>query len=371
MKRARFPLAAAVACAVLAGCHGTRPAAPGLPATVDFGAERPAMADGPGDRLAILHETRDGRVRITETEDGRAWSGGEPAALAGAFAARAAFDGAGGLHVSFGRPDLGEVRYALRRGGVWTSESVAAASPASLSEIAVGADGEPRIAYWEDDHDVGFAARTGDGWAVETADDLEPPDHLLTEDRPHLVLDGGGRAGVAYLTASRTAGGAAPSALRLASRTAEGGWSVRRVAALGVAGQIVGFEADPGGGAPHLAFVETDAFGRTALRYGRVSLATGAFGERFAERADAAGAPERHGARLFVRPDGAPFLGYSTPQGGLEVAVLEAGDWRPLHAISSPGAALHHAAIGFVADGGLRVAFGRFADDALLVSAPR
>lgn len=129
-----------------------------------------------------------------------------------------------------GRPQIvtsesGTIRWLRREGGTWRNEAVSAGNGTSqYPQIAVGDDGEPRLAWQRGaTGDLYYARRSGGNWTVEAVDTAG-----YTGGRPRLALDAGDRPMIVYSRSS-------PAELRLARRLAAG-WAKHTVDTPGVNG---------------------------------------------------------------------------------------------------------------------------------------
>ena len=107
-----------------------------------------------------------------------------------------AIDGDGEPHVAFSDNDTQRVRYARRVAGTWTVETVATGIGQWVStSIALGAGGEPFIAFYDQAAgSLRFARRVNGAWTHELVEATGTPANDLCS----LAIDGAGRPHIAY-----------------------------------------------------------------------------------------------------------------------------------------------------------------------------
>lgn len=170
-----------------------------------YGKQSAIALDGQG-RPSIIYSDGDGNLTCNRW-DGTAWSARTLVPFSGAERISAQYDQAGVLHVAFaGTFNSSRIFYGTLDGLVWSQEVVDATGAFEDVSLAIGPDGEPRLAfirpvqnYWGSVFKPMFAEHTPSGWAVG---------ELSVADLPYggrgdlgsasLALDGQGVPHVSY-----------------------------------------------------------------------------------------------------------------------------------------------------------------------------
>lgn len=164
-----------------------------------------SMAINPRGEPRVAHHDFDAG-RLAYTSGGARWSGvrldgGAPANRIGRHASLA-LDGAGRPHITHQDATAEVLRWTHFEGSGWTHEVIDARGTPTISSVAIGPDGQPRVAYHASaTADLRLASRRPDGtWQhVDVATEGEVGRHLS------LALDADGRARIAYRDDTRRA----------------------------------------------------------------------------------------------------------------------------------------------------------------------
>jgi FlgD Ig-like domain len=195
----------------------------------------------------LKYARKSGGVWTTETADGSANVVGGWTSLA--------MDAQGNAHVSYQDYTNGNLKYARKSGGVWTTETADASANfvADYTSLALDAQGDPHVSYY--DATAGglkYARKSGGVWTIETADGS-----VFVGVYASLALDAQGNPHVSYYDAM--AGG-----LKYA-RKSGGVWTIETADGSVFVGLYASLALDAQGN-PHVSYYE-DLNGD--LRYAR------------------------------------------------------------------------------------------------------
>jgi hypothetical protein len=147
----------------------------------------------------------------------------------------------------------------------WTIETVGSSAGSLRTGLALGSDGEPRVAHYDADNALVFAKRDASGWTRETVATPTPELRDVS-----LALDADGRPHIAFLAAD-------PDDVRYAVLDGAG-WAVETVADTVNLPASVALAVDTSG-SPRVAFLDNGFGVRIASRgtpWTVVDVATGA-----------------------------------------------------------------------------------------------
>jgi hypothetical protein len=164
--------------------------------------------DGEGNPHIVYSPELAGMPMRYATWDGTAWQKQEIVQIGGILSPSLALDSAGEPRVAYLVGSGGEVDYAFRSGGVWTTETIDVVSPnqALKTSLALDSTGLPHVAYDEfPGIGVNYAVRTDAGWSIELVDAGErwsPALVLDSGDNPHMVFYDAELGALIYATRS-------------------------------------------------------------------------------------------------------------------------------------------------------------------------
>ncbi len=169
-----------------------------------------------------------------------------------------ALDAQGNPRISYYDITNGDLKYASKNGGVWTLETVdAAGSVGSFTSLALDAQGNPRISYYDfTNGDLKYASKSGGVWTIETVDATGDVGTYTS-----LALDDESNPHISYLDITNFD-------LKYASKSG-GVWTIETLDAAGSVGAQTSLALDTQGN-PRISY--TDFTALTRLKYASAAI---------------------------------------------------------------------------------------------------
>ncbi len=231
----------------------------------------------------LKYARKSGGVWTTETADGSANIVGVWTSIA--------LDAQGNPHVSHQDYTTRDLKYARRSGGVWTNETAdgSANDVGGYTSLALDAQGNPHVSYQDaTTFDLKYARKSGGVWTTETADG-----NFVGGAYTSLALDAQGNPHVSYP-------GAATFDLKYA-RKSGGVWTTETADASTFAGNWISLALDAQGN-PHVSYQIATSYD---LKYARKSG-----GVWTTETADGSAHDQGHFTSLALDAQGNPHVSY-------------------------------------------------------------
>lgn len=277
------------------------------PAPPSVGGYTSIALDAGNDPHVSYHDFSNGDLRYAVRRDG-AWSTSmvDSAGLTGRETSLA-LDAQGRPHISYRDVTNEDLRYAVKDGETWVTETVDA--PGDLGQatsIAVDAQGNPHIAYHDYPDALKYAVKVDGSWTLTTIDSAGARFYIS------LALDSSGEPHIGYADL-----GADDSFLLRYTHRSEGMWQ-SDVVDTGFVGQAVSLALDAQDH-PHISYRDPDD--------GHLKYAVKSDGTWTVEIVDTAGSGPSYSS-IAVDPEGDPHVSYYfASTHSLHYAVRRDGAW--------------------------------------------